>query len=221
VNPYLPILLIILISQSLKAQESVYLDEKGNTLSKTEFDIKWQEESHFSSTWHYKDKDNKHYIVLKNNLYLTGIFDYTLIKKKLEIITQRKIKNNSIILLEYYFKNDLCSEFRDNTWVKREILDRKQFLSPIRKKIIKTGITFFCLFEEGMILKNNTKNKAEYFFMDNGDFFRKNIFENQASCGSYMLIKPNGETLIRNGEYRPDAMVEHLKSKNWSIFFDE
>ncbi len=38
-------------------------------------------------------------------------------------------------------------------------------------------------------------------------------------CGSYALIKPNGQALVRNGEYRPDWLVSLLQPENWNINF--
>ena len=61
--------------------------------------------------------------------------------------------------------------------------------------------------------------KDEYFYNDSNSFFRINLFKNPTLCGSYGLIKPNGQTIIRNGEYDIMSIYKHLKDRIWNKFF--
>ena len=218
----LSIFVFAFLTQNLQAQKSVYLDENSNNISQTKFLKIWRNKKFLLSRWDSIGENKKRYCSLKPNLYIMGVFNYDIIKKHLETSIGRDIENDKTILLEYCFKDDLCTTTRDNSWYKSEVIDRKIFLSPIREKIEKEqNIIYIYLFEESILLENSFNDKNEYFYKDQGNFFRNNIFKNPTLCGSYALIKPNGETLIRNGEYRPDNMVQYLKSKNWSIFFDD
>ncbi|RSK41949.1 hypothetical protein [Mangrovimonas spongiae] len=211
-------LLINGYSYAQKKHKRIYVDENDQEISRSELLNKWRDKNLLLSRWDYI-KNNTRYVTLKKDLYQTAHFNYQHIKSRLEFLTKNKVDNNTIILLEYYYKDDLCSSKRDNTWTKIEISDRKRFLSPILRTLKGQDITFIVLFEEDIILNNNPKLKKEYFYTDKDNYFRNKLFTNPTLCGSFALIKPNGETLIRNGEYRADWMAEHLKKENWSIFF--
>ena len=74
-------------------------------------------------------------------------------------------------------------------------------------------------FEEGSVLANSPNSKKEYYFKDKDNFLRNSLFPGQVDCGSFALIKPNGETLVRNGESYAWYIEQHLKPNNWELFF--
>ena len=201
-------------------QETIYIDEKGDTISKKVYVEKWRNNDLLSSSWHHKDKKGKNYVTLRN-LYLKGKYDYKNIKSKLEEISHIKIPDSVILLIEYNYKDDLCSSRRDNNWNYSEVSERKEFTNPMRKKLSKKNIFLISLFESGMTIKNKPKNKREYFFIDKNNFFREKIFISPTLCGSFALLKTNGECVIRNGEYRADSMAELLKAEFWKLFFEK
>lgn len=196
------------------SQERIYLDAKGNEINLKNYKNKESQ----SSRWDSIDRNGIRYSILKPQ-YLSGLTDYKTIKEKIEKITSKKISDSITIIIEYYFKDDLCSSTRDNKWTRGEIYSRKSFLKPIKKKINKTGIAYFCLFEKGITLKNNPNKKNEFFFLDENNYFKDKLFPFSALCGSFAAIKPNGETLVTNGEYRADNFAQYLKTENWSLFF--
>jgi len=214
------LILALIIYSNIQAQKTIYLDENGSEISKTEFQKKWLNKELFLSRWDSLGKDKKRYAILKKDLYLKGTFNFTQIKKQLEEITNKKISDSSIILLEYYYKDDKCSSTWNNKWTKSDVSDRKDFLYPIQDQLKKNNIIYFALFEKGMTLKNEPDNVNEYFFLDFNNFFREKFFKNPTLCGSEAIIKPNGETLIRNGEFRADWMAAHLKPEIWNRFFE-
>ena len=119
----------------------------------------------------HKEYYGKNYVTLRN-LYLKGRYDYKNIKSKLEEISHIKIPDSVILLIEYNYKDDLCSSRRDNNWNYSEVSERKKFTNPMRKKLSKKNIFLISLFESGMTIKNKPKNKREYFFIDKNNFFR-------------------------------------------------
>jgi len=203
-------------------QKNIYIDERGDTISKSEFKNKFKEPNHFLTSWTYVGKDKKRYVQLSKNIYLKGNFNYKKVKTEVEKITNSEINDSITIIIEYYFKDDICTEKRkDNLWSRDEINQRKSFVKPIKRKLNSNGIFFICLFENGIQLKNKSNKTKEYFFSDKEGFFRENIFTEPTTCGSYAAIKPNGETLIRNGEYRADWFANHLINENWTLFFGD
>lgn len=218
----LTLVLLMLTLNLVYGQKRIFIDTNGDTLARSEIKLKKNELGKSITSWSYIGNDNKVYVKLSENIYLKGIFDYQMIKVEIENITNSKLNDSTTILIKYFHKDDLCTEERkDNTWSKIEIKNRKSFLRPIKKEISDKGIYFICLFEKGIDLKNKKNSEKEYFFSDENSFFKDNIFLESFTCGSYAAIKPNGETLIRNGEYRADWFSNHLEDENWSIFFKE
>lgn len=154
--------------------------------------------------------------------YSTFKVNYKIIKTHLEQISNKKFSDSTVFLLKFWYYDDPCSDVYSNEMTKGLISNRKSFLNPIKKSTEKqyNNLIFIHLFDKNVKLKKNIKEENEYFFNDKVNFFRENLFLYPTLCGSYCIIKPNGETLIRNGEYRIDWMAEHLNSKNWKQFFN-
>lgn len=215
------LIILLLLFQNGIAQVKIYIDENGQEINDKEYYKKWRNKDLLLTNWSHIDENGIQNYTLKKDLYMTGNFNYNEITSQLESIINREIPENNTILIAYNYIDDLCTVPRwDNNWTEDNIKDRKNFTDPIRKSIARKNITYITLYEEGMTLDNKPDDQNEYFYMDSGNFFRNKLFVNPTSCGSFAIIKPNGETLIRNGEYRPDWMVTHLKQKNWKLFFD-
>lgn len=152
--------------------------------------------------------------------YSTYKVDYTLIKTEIEKITNRTYTDSTIFLINFNYLDDNCSDWFSNNLSSEKINDRKTFIEPLKKSIeYKSNIIYLAFFENGIVLKNKPESKREYFFSDQNNFFRKNLFINATVCGSFGLIKPDGQTLIRNGEYTPTEMFQHLKPEIWELIF--
>lgn len=148
--------------------------------------------------------------------------NYNIFKDSLQNITKKTYNDSTIFIISFQYKDDICSDVYSNKMSKEMIANRKYFLNPIREKIEKeNNIIVLELFENGIQLNNKPTNKDEYFFSDANNFFRNNLFLNPTSCGSFVIIKPDGLTLVRNGEYRADMMAEHLKPEIWNSIFKE
>jgi hypothetical protein len=214
------LILALIIYSNIQAQKTIYLDENGSKISETEFQNKWHNEELFLSRWDSLGSGKKQYARLKKDLYLKGNFNYTEIKKNLEQLINRSIPDSIYILIEYYYKDDLCTPTWDNKWTTNDILDRKEFLDPIHSALENNNIIFIALFEKGIILNNSANDDSEYFYSDYTNYFKEKLFKNPTLCGSEAIIKPNGQTLIRNGEFRADWMAAHLKPEIWHRFFE-
>lgn len=154
--------------------------------------------------------------------YSTYKVDYKIIKTEIEKIINKTYSDSTIFLIRFNYLDDTCSDWNSNEMNIEKINSRKNFDDSLKRKIErKSNVIYLCLFENRIILKNRPKSKNEYFFSDKNNFFRNNLFLNPTVCGSFGLIKPNGETLIRNGEYRPDSMYEHLKPEIWDLIFQQ
>ena len=129
--------------------------------------------------------------------YSTYKVDYKIIKTEIEKIINKTYSDSTIFLIRFNYLDDTCSDWNSNEMNIEKINSRKNFDDSLKRKIErKSNVIYLCLFENRIILKNRPKSKNEYFFSDKNNFFRNNLFLNPTVCGSFGLIKPNGETLI-------------------------
>ena len=218
------LLLLMFLSVSLSAQTSkakYWLDPEGNEV-KYKYIINLSELYPDNSMAFRKTADSGIVYQYNSPKYSTYKVDYKIIKTEIEKITNKTYSDSTIFLINFNYLDDPCSDWFSNEMNIEKINSRKNFNNPIKRKLERnSNVIFLCLFENKIILKNRPKSKSEYFFSDQNNFFKSNLFLHPTVCGSFGLIKPNGETLVRNGEYRPDSMYEHLKPEIWDLIFQQ
>jgi hypothetical protein len=155
--------------------------------------------------------------------YSTYKVDYSIFKSEIEKITNKTYADSTIFLIKYHYFDDNCSDWTSNKMTKENINNIKKVhdesINQIKK--LDNRIEIIYLFENEIELKNNPNIKSEYFYSDYDNFFRKNLLINTTVCGSFGLIKPNGQTLIRNGESHVNEIYEHLKPEIWNLIFQQ
>ncbi|HSP82271.1 MAG TPA: hypothetical protein VLN72_00910 [Gillisia sp.] len=217
------ILLPFILSCSVtNAQLNVknHLDENGRSIPEKEFQESWRDKENNLFRWDYINEEGRREAKLFSPVYKIYKLDYSLFVQKLETITNRTFPENQIFILSYTYLNDLCSEDSSNSWSSQKIKARKQFTTKHKENIEKTpNRVVLNFFEEGILLENSEHSQSEYYFMDKGNFLRNLLFTQTAFCGSMAIIKPNGQTILRNGEYLSQFMADHLKPGNWDLFF--
>jgi len=221
---FLPIFLLpLIISCSVtNAQLNVknHLDENGRAISEKEFQDSWRDKENNLFRWDYINEEGRREAKLFSPVYKIYKLDYSLFVQNLETITNRTFPEDLIFILEYTYLNDLCSVESSNRWSSQKIKEKKKFTIVHKENIEKTSNRLVLkFFEEGILLENSENSPAEYYFMDKGNFLRNLIFTQSTLCGSLAIVTPNGETILRNGEYSTQSMVDHLKPGNWDLFF--
>ena len=221
---FLPIFLIplILSCSVTNGQLNVknHLDENGRALSEKEFQDSWRDKENNLFRWDYINEEGRREAKLFSPVYKIYKLDYSLFVQNLETITNRTFPEDLIFILEYTYLNDLCSVESSNRWSSQKIKERKKFTNVHKENIEKTpNRVVLKFFEEGIMLENSEHSPAEYYFMDKGNFLRNLLFTQPTLCGSLAIVKPNGETILRNGEYSTQSMADHLKPGNWDLFF--
>ncbi len=154
--------------------------------------------------------------------YLTYKVNYTVFKTKISQITHQLYNDSTIFVFQFYYKNDTTLLTENNVFDEQK-RDFKNFIKEMKRSIEKKypNVIIFLIFENGIIFSNFNKvpSKREVFYSDKGNFFKGNLFKKSILCGSQCIMKPNGEIVVRNGEYRLDRMIDNLKPENWNQLF--
>jgi hypothetical protein len=130
-----------------------------------------------------------------------------------------KIKNDSLTyIIHFFYKNDHTFLDENNKFTDKNDT-YINFIKTLKRSVEKENpnVKIYHIFEEGIDI-SNVKNQ-KYFINDENSFFKINFFKKSILCGSFLIIKPNGQTLIRNGEYRIDSMANHLIPDIWNKIF--
>jgi hypothetical protein len=217
--------LLIFFTVSLSAQNSkteYYLDPDGREISKKEKYF-LRDKYPDNSLAFRKTKDSGYVYQFNAPKYSTYKVDYKSIKVEIEKITNNIYSDSTIFLIYYHYFDDNCSDWTLNKMTKENINNIKKVHGESINQIEKLDnrIEIIYLFENEIELKNNPNNKREYFYSDYDNFFRKYLFFNATVCGSFGLIIPNGQTLIRNGESHVNEIYQHLKPEIWNLIFQQ
>lgn len=209
-------------SKNYNLQKRTYLDVTGTEISAEEFDAH-RDTNKETAVWNYIAPDTGHVSRTVKPLYSPLLVNYPALKKKIEELTGKTYSENVTFLLHYTYKDDLCSTLSSNNWNKRKIRQKKSYTSKAKNAIEGKYEDLIALnfFEEGINLQNQPTLPEEYYYQDSKNFLKNKIFNTPSLCGSHALLKPNGELLVRNGEYLSENMAQHLKPQNWKLFFPE
>jgi len=167
-------------------------------------------------------KDSGKVLQITAPKYSTYKVDYNTIKTEISHITNQSYNDSTTFVFMYFYKDDDSTSLTRNNKFNEES-DFKSFFIEMKKSVYKKypNVISFLLFEKGITFPNydKTPSKKEVFFSDKEGFFKNNLFKKSIISGSHCVIKPNGETVVLNGENRLDYMAEHLKAENWILFF--
>lgn len=200
--------------------EYVFLDENSEIIDKEAFLKRWRDDHQGLMRWDYIE-ENKRHAKLDRPVFYAFTVAYPELQDFISNSTGKQFDDNSIFLINYHFKDDLCTtDFKQKIWDEQQIKKRKGFLNRIKKDIEQEPepLVYLHFFEEGVPLENTPEMEGEYFFMDKQNYLRKSIFKKPALCGAFAVVKPNGQLLLRQGEYRVDWMLQYLKQENWRNF---
>ena len=133
-----------------------------------------------------------------------SVIDYAKIKDYLINITNYKISSSKTIIINYHPGKDKCNSGKDNTtlW---------SLYTKYRRKISKNKSVaqFFIYKSIDGTEKHPTKIK---WYKDVNQLIEKHFFKFHYPCGSYIIIKPNGNYYSVRGEYRITDILDKIKS---------
>jgi len=220
-------IVLFILSQYFSYSQSIektkyWIDENGKSLPEELFLEKWRSSDAEFARWDYIATDSGRVAKTAHKELNLHTINYPLFLKYINSVTNKKISDNTILLIEYKFKDDLCTSNNSNKWGESRIKNRKIYTDKW-KKIVETknpNLLYLVFFEKEIVLQNSN-NDTEYFFSDKEDFLRKKIFLDPTLCGSFLLSKPDGKTVVRNGENTAEKMAVYLDPKIWdSLLFN-
>lgn len=199
----------------------LYLDETGKEISYKEYLNLRDNRDNPITSWDYISDSNVRVTQIVTPVYTPLIVRYPVLKKKIEETTGREFEDQ-IFLISFNYLNDFCTNYKRNLG-KSDIEGIRQRLDYSKTKIEarNNDLVILEFFEEGFTLQKASSFHEEYIFVDTDNFLRKNLFRTRAGCGSFALIKPNGTTLIKNGEDSLFNIEQLLKPENWNQLFTE
>lgn len=142
-------------------------------------------------------------------------------RSELEKLTGKKYPESTTFILYFVYKDDACSDHFSNVVKSSDIAARKEFSNPIKIQIENKypNTVFLVFYDSAIILQNKPESEKEYFYSDKDRYLRTSIFQHPTVCGSFAVLKSDGTTLVRNGEYRADWMADHLNPEIWDSIF--
>ncbi|MCB7481169.1 hypothetical protein [Christiangramia sediminis] len=225
---YLLVFLIASFFLSCAAYKSepteYYLDETGKSIEGSTFMAKFHDSANPYAAWNYIAKDSGMVSEISHLKYETYLVSYEKFLLQMEQLTGKNFYDNPTFILSYNFRDDYCTNDRPpNDYSKIRINQRFNYLNPKIKTLKKEyrNTEFLKIFESGISLPEFSEKQRAYFFLDSTNFLREKVFRNPTLCGSYAIIKPNGQMLIRNGEYGLSGISNHLDPDIWNTFFDQ
>lgn len=206
---------IIFLCFSAKAQNKEYiLDSNGNKSSFQYLFKKYPDQAiAFRMT-----KDSGRVFQASAPKYDVFYSNYDSIKKYFPINTNKNSKDSITYLIQFFYKNDYTFTDEKNNFIDKSdsfVLFLKDVKQKVEKKYKNTKVLY--VFEKGISISNINHNKD--FVIDEDKILKTYFFTQSILCGSFLIVKPNGQSLIRNGEYRLDFMAEHLKPEIWNTMF--
>lgn len=211
-----------LVAYSQNKRKKLWIDENGKSISNEEFLIKVRKPDNFYNSWKYSNKDTALVTRLYNKKFETLKVDAEVIQKYFSTITNKQYSKNTTFIIEYRYLNDYCESKPTNYWDYDRMNWSTKFTSKIKIDIESKiqNVVYLIFFEEGFKFYKPRKNdEHDYYFTDKDNFLKNSIFKSPSLCGSFTIIKPNGETLVRNGEFSADYMLDYLKPEVWISVF--
>lgn len=208
----------IYVNISYSQEYHVFADVAGNIISEEDY----KEQSKDKLLWRYNYQDS----LIVNQIidapeWETRTSTYSLAKKYIENTTGLKYPDETIFLIDYFLHNDYCFTLENQKfWNDAEAgIFYDRFLPQV-KTVERTykNLKVILLLQQELSIPQNDK-KREIFFKDIGNHFKNKFLKTPATCGHQILIKPNGEMLIHNGEHPIDWIAKKSKKKEWMTFF--
>jgi hypothetical protein len=212
-----------LFSLNCFSQKTIYLDENNNEIEVSEFQTKWRNRELNLFRWDYFKNSNEKVAQLHQNKFNFFNVNYENLSSELNKITNKKTPADTNFIIEYVFSNDLCSSDQNaNEWSKERLKKRAEFLKSVKSTInsVDSKVRYIVVFDNKLLINDYIKS-IDFFFVDQSDFIKSSFLQQPAFCGSFILIKPDGNVLVSNGENRADFLLNYFEPITWNKIFSE
>ena len=195
---FLVIFLGTAYSQNSNKKEFLY-DENWKLIEMSDFKDKIKDSKY---TYKLFENDTAYVgkILLREEIGKITNDDRTLLINYLKKITNSEVDSTKNIIINFFFK----PEIKPNGSCIDNYTSDSKYKRYFKKN--SNDIQFF-------IIQKDYNYKKKNVFEDNEGFIQKLLFKYYFDCGNYIIIKPNGEFLLRRGEYRQNEIKEKINSE--------
>lgn len=190
--------LILTFSFSQTQKKQIYLDEKGNIITKNDFAKKYT-----TKGFDYKIIETDSAKIGKIiSLFETGKLTANIaesIRKETENISQKKIDSTDVLVINFFYKED-------NDLFNRHCLNFYKKDSSYKKFFRKNAN-----FKQVFVLEKNYNYKERDIFEDANNNIKTLAISENFSCTAYMIIFPDNNYIKEYGEHKYETILDHLK----------
>lgn len=204
--------IIVLFSCSLSfSQTAIYWAKNKKSISSEEFHEKWKSPKY--ARWNHINKSGQEISQLVSPEYKSLKINYPTFSSSIEQNTNQTFNDQTVFVIGYYFFEDLCND--SHQWTKNRVKKQKKFIASWKRTIESEypNTVFLVFFDEKIKFANNPFNKQGYFFKDQNNWLREALFTARALCGAFAIIKPDGNAMVKNGEYSVIEIQKWLNSE--------
>ena len=194
------LILFLMLSLQSKAQKIRYFDSDNNKISKEKY---FRKLNNYESYFDILKNDSTKILVLRENQGKLKKIKQLLLTVKANIYQPLDVSKNTLIY--YYPGKDLCNSTGSAT--KKSY---KKWYSKLEKKIKrKDSLNIIKIYKDNYGL--NAKNNVNEWDLDPFQIIEKSFFKYHYSCGSFVIVGPNGNYVSFFGEYGHNQVIEALK----------
>jgi hypothetical protein len=191
----------------------MYLDKNHQVI---DLKNKSHDEDYYKYTFSFRKTVDSGYVYIRNvDAYLKMKVNHAIVRENMEQITNQKFSDTATFIIDYNYYDDDCGWYSTNNVSRSLIKERESRFYSFNKDAIQKldAPKIFYLFDKKIKLDNKPENKKETFFIDSDDFFRNTFFRIPTKCGAKLLIKPNGDCYLINGETSITELVNFALKK--------
>lgn len=213
-NYFFFFIFILSLFSACKTTKSYYYDVNGDEMTEEAFLEKSRQKEYY--LWVRMIEDSIREVHLKKPRFKILQIDHDIFLNQVENLTGKKFSNTLTFLILYKYRDDEC--INKNKVNKIYLNNRRSYYKYFMEKKENENLILLVFYENGILVSNKNK-KEKFFYKDKDNYFRQNIFKTPALCGSWAIVKPEGNILIQNGESSLSLALKLMEPKYWSKIF--
>lgn len=199
-------LFLLFFSIASFGQEIHFFDVHGNRITKEQFERQRDNRVNLGLSFQ-KGKITETRLVVRTNTGVISPEVRNAILLNLQQVSGKIIDKSEMIIINYYQGKDKCNSSGSNS---ASLSEREAYIAEYQNRISRLGQTskynMFAV-KEGIV---DPTGLLQYY-PDVDLLVEKTFFKYKYPCGSFVIIKPDGEYYAYFGEYSTDQVIKQAK----------